>query len=119
MLPSPLVNHKLGSKYLKHNVLYDYILELRSAFCAYFSEIYLNYIFKVIFIHKNEGYIMFDRLSMVLNVEFQDIQALEPLPKFGLSNAFVTSKNRNFLFWLGLRMMSVHQINCFTHFLNE
>ena len=107
MLPFPLVNLNLRSKYLKHNVLYGSILESTSAFLPILWEIPLKYIFKIIFIHKYEGYVMFGRLGMVLNVDFRDVQKLEPLPKFGFCNMFVTSKNPNFLFGLSFPRTNV------------
>ena len=67
MLPSPLVNLYLGSKDLKHNVFYGSILESPP---AYFIGNLFKYILKIIFIHKNEGHIMFERSSMVLNGGF-------------------------------------------------
>ena len=47
---------------------------------------------------------------MVFNVDFWDIRMLEPLPKFGFWNAFVSSKNQNLLFWLSLDNINVRQI---------
>ena len=52
----------------------------------------------------------FGRSEMVLSVDFRDIQAYEPLPKFGFLNAFVTGKNQNLLFWLSLQIMNIRQI---------
>ena len=73
-------------------------------------KIYLKYILKIIFIHKHEWYVMFGRSGMMFNVDFRDIWKLEPLQKFGFWNMFMTSKNRNFLFWLSLPSTNVRQI---------
>ena len=57
----------------------------------------------MIFIHKHEVYVMFERSGMVLNVAFRDVWELEPLPKFGFWKKFVTSKNQNVLFGTNMR----------------
>ena len=82
MLPSPLVSLNLGSKYLKHNVFYHPIESHHQHFLYNLKEIYSKYILKFIFINNNGGYITFEASGMVLNVDFRDIRAIEPLPKF-------------------------------------
>ena len=73
-----------------------------------------KYTFKVQFIYKNNHdtvlVLPFGRSEMVFNIDFRDILALEPLPKFGFWKAFVSSKNWNLLFWLSLRNTNICQI---------
>ena len=52
----------------------------------------------------------FERSEMVANIDFRDVRANEPLPKFGFQNVFVTIKNQNLLFSFDLRRRNVRQI---------
>ena len=83
------------------------ILQSRSVFYTYLWQFYSKYILKVPFIYKHNHTVwctLFVRSKMVQNVDFRDIQAHEPLPKFWFWNVFVTSKTWNF--WLSLRCPS-------------
>ena len=52
----------------------------------------------------------FEGSEMVLHIDFQDIQAHVPLPKFGFQNMFLTSKNQKSFVWATDHVRQIYNI---------
>ena len=115
--------HLLERQIWHSEKLLDSTSESPSASYTYFMKFFSKYIFKVQFIYKNNHAVVFpsfERLEMVLNVDFRDIQANEPLPKFGFWSTFISSKNGNFFVLVEFaqhgRTSKLQHFNCLTVF---